>query len=82
MFVGVKYFKESVNGFAGAMYTYRTDMSLSGGEVVAAPVKNRGTGATEDKRAMVVAVDLPEPTFACSAIEKYWQEEVHDGDFV
>ena len=75
MFVGVRYYKEApINGYAGNTYTYQTALPLTGGEIVAAPVKNRGTGVVEDKKAMVVEVYLPEPKFQCSQIVSLWTE--------
>lgn len=74
MFVGVRYHKIALNGFSGGTYTYRTALDLKCGDIVAAPVKNRGTGTVEDKKAMVVEVDLPEPAFACSEIVQMWTE--------
>lgn len=76
MFVGVKYYKEPpINGYAGNTYTYKTDLALTGGEIVCAPVKNRKTGTVEDKRAMVVEVSLQEPSFPCSQIVSLWTKD-------
>ena len=76
MFVGVKYYKDPpIDGYAGNTYTYRTALPLTGGEIVCAPVKNRKTGAVEDKRAMVMEIDLPEPSFPCAEIAALWTEE-------
>lgn len=76
MFVSVSYYDERVSGFkAGASYTYethRTDLTV--GTVVAAPVRNRGTGTVEDKKAIVVETDLPKPSFPCSVITQTWAE--------
>ena len=81
MFVSVSYYDEAVKGFkTGRSYTYRTAMDLHCGEVVASPVKNRGTGAIEDKRAMVVETGLPQPSFPCSEIVAYWTEDNYDGN--
>lgn len=80
MFVSVSFYDESVNGFkTGRSYTYRTAMDLHDGDIVAAPVKNRGTGAIEDKRAMVVWTGLTQPSFPCSEIVAYWTEGKNDG---
>lgn len=79
MFVGVRYHKDApINGFAGATYTYTTTLELKCGDVVAAPVRNRGTGVTEDKKAMVVEINAPEPPFPCLVISAYWTEEKND----
>lgn len=75
MYVGVKYYKEApINGFAGNTYTYKAGIPLHCGEIVNAPVKNRGTGVVEDKRAMVVETNLEAPNFPCSEIVSYWTE--------
>lgn len=76
MFIAVKYYKDApVDGFAGASYTYETHRAdLAVGTVVAAPVRNRGTGVTEDKKAIVVETDLPKPNFPCSVITQTWAE--------
>ena len=77
MFVSVSYFDESTNAFkVGRAYTYKTSLILEPGQVVYAPVKNRGTGVVEDKRAMVVAVNLPEPPFPCNEITKIYDKGV------
>ena len=78
MFVSVKYHKRELNGFGGSAYTYETHLPLAVGTVVAAPVKNRGTGGTELKKAVVVEVDLPEPSFPCSVITETWEEAEGD----
>ena len=73
MYVAVCYFDEKAQAFkTGRTYTYWTDLPLEAGQVIAAPVKNRGTGVAEDKRAMVVETNLPEPPFACAQIVSMW----------
>lgn len=80
MFVSVSYYDEKLQGFkVGRAYTYTTSLYLKCGDVVSAPVKNRGTGVTDDKRAMVVATDLETPNFQCNEITSYWTEDNDDG---
>ena len=76
MFISVKYYKDApVDGFAGSAYTYETHRAdIAVGTVVAAPVRNRGTGTVEDKKAIVVETDLPKPSFPCSVITQTWAE--------
>lgn len=74
MFVSVGYYDERLQGFKTSGYSYETALPLEVGNVVAAPVKNRGTGAVEDKKAVVLAVNLPEPSFKCSEITQMWTE--------
>lgn len=75
MYISVKYWKSEANGFAGNAYTYKTNIAfLQVGDKVAAPVKNRGTGAVEDKKAVVVDIGVAEPPFPCSTITKLWTE--------
>lgn len=81
MFVGVRYYKEApINGYAGNTYTYQTALPLTGGEIVAAPVKNRGTGMMEDKKAMIVDIDLDRPNFPCSEIVSLWPESKKEAE--
>ena len=75
MFVSVKYFKDELNSFGGRPYTYEAHIPLSVGDKVSAPVKNRGTGVVEPKKAMVVETDLPKPDFPCSVITELWEAE-------
>lgn len=75
MFVSVVYYKEApINGFAGAKYTYETHLPLKEGDKVAAPVKNRKMGCYDDKKALVIDVDIPKPDFPCSVITQMWSE--------
>lgn len=72
MYVAVVFYDEAFNCFKTKSYTYMSNLPLEAGQVVAAPVKNRGTGVVEDKRAMVVETDLPKPPFQCSEIVAMW----------
>ena len=73
MFVSVVYYDEFTNSFKARPYTYKTDLPVVPGQVICAPVKNRGTGEMEDKRAMVVDINLPEPSFPCNEITQMWK---------
>ncbi len=67
MICKVKYYKPQSNGYAGAAYTFRTNLPfLKVGDKVLAPA-----GSEEPKRAIVVEVDLPE-----SAIDPAWADRV------
>ena len=81
MFIAVKYYKDAlVSGFAGAAYTYEThreDVAVVGTKV-AAPVKNRKTGVSEDKKAIVVETGLSKPPFPCAVITQTWEETGND----
>lgn len=70
MYVGVLYFKEDVDGYAGKTYSYFTNLPLKVGDKVIAPtVKN------PEQRAMVASIDLPEPPFSCKEITRYYVPE-------
>lgn len=79
MFVSVAYYDEAIKAFKTRAYTYETHMELKTGDKVAAPVKNRGTGVIEDKRAIVLETDLDKPAFPCNIITKYWSEVEENG---
>lgn len=75
MYISVKYWKSEANGFAGNAYTYKTNIAfLQVGDKVVAPVKSRHTGAVENKKAVVVDVGVPEPSFPCRTITRLWTE--------
>lgn len=75
MYVGVCYYDEKVQAFkTGRTYTYFTNLPLEAGQIVSAPVKNRGTGVVEGKRAMVVETNIPKPSFDCAEIFAMWTE--------
>lgn len=66
MFIGVQYVGDDGEA-KGRTYTYYTEMDLEENELVEAPV---GPFA-RPQRAIVVAVDLPEPSFDCKEITNY-----------
>ena len=74
MYVSVKYFKREITAFAGASYVYETHIPISVGDKVSAPVKNRGTGVIENKKAIVVDIDLPKPAFPCNVITELYED--------
>lgn len=79
MYISVKYWKDELQGFAGNAYTYKTKLAfLQVGDKVAAPVKIRGTSAVEDRKAVVVDIGVPEPSFPCSTITEMWKEPEPD----
>ena len=58
MICKVKYFNEAINGYAGAEYTYRTDLPVVKFMKVFAPV--RGRYGIEMKKALVTEINVPE----------------------
>lgn len=66
MICKVKYFNERAAAYAGREYTYRSELPLQIYDKVLVPVKD-----SEDKRAIVTAIDLPE-----SAIDPAWADAV------
>lgn len=75
MYIQVKYWKDDLQGFAGNPYTYKCTIAfLQVGDKVAAPVKNRRTGAVEDKKAVVVEIGVHETSFPCSTITELWKD--------
>lgn len=71
MYVSVSYYKPEIQGYDTRTYTYATEMALAPGDIVAAPTAKKPDG----NKAMVVAVDLPEPPFPCKEITALWVEE-------
>lgn len=70
MYVSVCYYKEEFDAYGGRDYSYTTELPLNVGDKVIAPtVKN------PEQRAMVTAVDIPEPPFACKEITRYYVPE-------
>lgn len=65
MIVKVKYYDESVNGYGGQEYTYRTDLPVVPYTKVIAPTYKG------DNKALVTQIDLPEST-----IDPAWAERV------
>ena len=81
MFLSVSYYDESAKGFkTGRTYTYKTEMALNAGDIVAAPVRNRANGALDDKKAIVVETNLEEPKFPCNEIVSLWTDDKGGGD--
>ena len=76
MYIAVVFYDESFNCFKTKPYTYTTNLPLEAGMVVSAPVKNRKTGTVENKKALIVGVNMPEPPFECAQITSLWTEEV------
>lgn len=64
MFVGVKYLKDG-NVYAGRDYTYSTALDLKVGDKIIAPT------AKGESKAIVTALNLDEPKFACKEITKF-----------
>ena len=75
MFVSVGYYDESLKAYKARPYTYETHIPLAVGAIVQAPVRNRGTGELENKRAVVLDIDLPKPTFPCNVITEIYEED-------
>lgn len=74
MFVSVKYNKGGF--YAGNAYTYDTSLPLKVGDRVISPTAN-----DPFQRGIVVATDLPRPSFPCKIIEAYDMEGVElDGN--
>jgi len=65
LIVKVKYYDESVNGYGGQEYTYRTDLPVVPYTKVIAPTYKG------DNKALVTQIDLPEST-----IDPAWAERV------
>lgn len=70
MFVKVCYWNEAYDGYSGRDYAYTTSLPLKVGDKVIAP-----TAKNAEQRAMVTAVDLPKPPFACKEITRYYVPE-------
>ena len=75
MYVSVGFYDETLKCFKTKGYTYETDLKLQPWDVVKAPVKNRGTGEVENKRAVVLNTNLEQPKFPCSVIKELWEDE-------
>lgn len=73
MFVKVKYYDASLNAYAGAQYTYKTDLALAEFTKVLAPA--RGRNGIERKKALVTEINVPEwevnPEWELKSIEEY-----------
>ena len=67
MYVSVVYYNDRIGGYSGRNYTYRTNMNLKSGDKVMASV------GSENKRAMVIAVDIPE-----SEIDPAWADKIKE----
>ena len=66
MFVTVRYYKPLIGAYAGNDYTYETQMALVRGDKVIAP-----TAKEPRNRAIVTAVNVEAPEFACKEITEY-----------
>ena len=67
MIVRVKYYNDNICAYAGAEYTYLSDMELKKLEKVIVPVGENG----ETKRAIVTATNLP-----TSVISPAWADKL------
>ncbi len=73
--MNVLYYHSEFDGYAGRPYTYETDLDLHvGSKVIAPTVKN------PMQRAIVNAINLPNPTFQCRKIELLDTEASGDGN--
>lgn len=68
MYVSVIYHNDKIKAYSGRGYTYKTELPLVSGDKVLVPV-----GTSEEKRAMVLDVDLPE-----SSINPEWADKIKE----
>lgn len=71
-YVSVKYKRPDINAFAGRAYTYYTELPLEVGDKVVCVTPNGDTPA------IVVDVELEEPTFKCKEITEYWEDDKNE----
>ena len=79
MYVKVKFFRKSANGYVGNAYTYETDLPLREMDRVTVPA---GTGKN---RAIVTEVNVPQSEidpayFPLKRITEYDKEAAEDGN--
>ena len=67
MYVTVRYYRDEVSGYAGRLYTYRTELPLKPGDKVIAPT------AKGDNAAQVAEINLPD-----SAVDPTWADKVKE----
>lgn len=72
MYVSIRYYKSPAGVYAGAEYTYHTDLPLKVGDKVITP-----TVKEPRQRGIVTKVNVPQPSFPCKDITEY---DVQDGN--
>lgn len=70
MYVGIRYYQTDLGAYAGGTYIYKTNLPLVYGDKVIAPTQK----ALKNK-AIVVAIGLEKPAFACKEIVDYDYDE-------